>query len=412
MSERSSRRQGFARAAKSLGLGLAVLLLALALLGALAPPGAEAASSPSLNTQLNDLRADLKEVRANLKKAEAARKAALGDLAALDQSLEYAQKAYQAAHGAYAIAAARLDELQEQLAGLVAQLEKNLRELTKTERELTRQQEALCDRMVNLYKSGGSLGYLSALIGGEDDSLVGVVERYRLLSTIAEQDARLLEQIAELKDKIVGQRGSLEDERLRVASLEADQAAVTNELQAADQECKASLSEVEASRAAKKAALKSIEQNQATWARQEDQLLADSSRITALLKKTKAATPTKVGKGVLSWPVPGPVTSGFGYRIHPIFKVKRLHTGIDLDAYMGEPIKAAAAGTVIFTGWRGGYGKCVIIDHGGGLATLYAHESAILVSMGQVVKRGAVIGKAGSTGYSTRPPAPALRGPG
>jgi murein DD-endopeptidase MepM/ murein hydrolase activator NlpD len=106
---------------------------------------------------------------------------------------------------------------------------------------------------------------------------------------------------------------------------------------------------------------------------------------------------------VLSRPVPGAITSGFGYRMHPIFHVRKLHTGVDMHAGMGESIKAAAAGTVVFAGWRGGYGKCVIIDHGGGLATLYAHQSEILVSVGQVVKRGVVIGKVGSTGYSTGP---------
>jgi murein DD-endopeptidase MepM/ murein hydrolase activator NlpD len=403
VSHSSSRSLVSARAAKPVGLGIAAVLLALALAGILAPQSAEAASSTGINQQLNDLRADLNKVRADLRKAEAARKAALGDLAVLDQGLEYAQTAYNDAHGAYTKAAGRLAELQSQLAELMAELDGNQRELTQTEGDLAEQQEALCERMVNLYKSGGTLGYLSALVGDESDSLVEVVERFELLSKIAEEDAQILTRIKGLKDMIVEQRRALQEERARVTSIEADQAAVTNELLAADQECKASLREVEAARAARKAVLTSIEKNQAAWARQEDQLLADSDRLAALLKKSRSATPTQAGKGVLSWPVPGPATSGFGYRIHPIFHVRKLHTGIDLDAEMGDSIRAAAAGTVMFVGWRGGYGKCTVIDHGGGLATLYAHQSAILVSADQVVKRGSVIGKAGSTGYSTGP---------
>ena len=403
MSHSLSRKRRSTRAAKAVGLGLAALVLTLALAGSLVPQSAEAASSTSLSQQLGELRADLEEVRANLAKAEAARKTALGDLAALDQSLDYAHAAYGAAHSAYTKAAARLAELQSQLAELLAELDHNQQELTKTENALAAEQEALCERVVNLYKSDGALGYLSALVSKDSDSLVEVVERFELLSTIADQDARLLARVRSLKDQIVAQRRALQDERARVASLEADQVAVTTELQAADQESKASLGEVEAARAAKKAVLTSIEKDQAAWARQEDQLLADSDRITALLKKSQSATPTKAGKGVLSWPVPGPVTSGFGYRVHPIFHVRRLHTGIDLGAGTGDPIKATAAGTVISAGWRGGYGKCTLIDHGGGLATLYAHQSAILVSVGQVVKRGAVIGNVGSTGYSTGP---------
>jgi murein DD-endopeptidase MepM/ murein hydrolase activator NlpD len=403
VSRASSRRHRIARAAKPLGLGLAAFALALTMAFTMAPQSAEATSSTGLSEQLKDLRANLKEVRANLKKAEAARKAALNDLAALDESLDYAQKAYDAAHSAYGVAAARLAELEAQLDKLMTQLESNQQQLTKTENELAGQQEALCSRMVNLYKSGGTMGYLSALVGDRTDSLVEVVERFQLLSTVAEEDARLLAKIGDLKDQIVEQRLALQEERARVSSLEEDQAAITGELQAADQECKVALSEIEAARAAKKAVLTTIEKNQALWAQQEDQLQADSGRITALLNKTKAVTPTKAGKGVLSWPVVAPVTSGFGYRIHPIFRVRSLHTGIDLDAAMGESIKAAAAGTVIFAGWRGGYGKCIIIDHGGGIATLYAHQSTILASAGQVVKRGAVIGKVGSTGYSTGP---------
>jgi murein DD-endopeptidase MepM/ murein hydrolase activator NlpD len=383
-------------------VGLCVIAVALVLVTGVASPATSAATT-GLDQQLKELRSDLADVRANLKKAEAARKAALGDLAALDQSLDYAQKAYDSAHSTYAKAAARLAELQAELAELVGQLQDNQRDLDKTQRDLAEQQETLCDRMVTLYKSGGSLGYLAAFFGDQTDSLVEVIDRLTLLSTIADQDAKLLERIQGLKEQMVQQRRGLEEERARVATLEAGQAAVTGELQAADHECKAALEEVEAARAAKKATLASIEKSEKMWAQQEDQLLADSGRIEALLKKAKSSTPPKAGKGVLSWPVPGPVTSGFGYRIHPIFKVRKLHTGIDLAGATGDPIKAAAAGTVIFVGWRGGYGKCTIIDHGGGLATLYAHQSSILVSQGQVVKRGSVIGKVGGTGYSTGP---------
>ena len=108
----------------------------------------------------------------------------------------------------------------------------------------------------------------------------------------------------------------------------------------------------------------------------------------------------------MQWPVPGysRISSPFGYRIHPILKVKKLHTGIDIPAATGTPIVAAAAGTVIYTGTLGGYGKTVMVDHNGGIVTLYAHNSPILVKEGQVVERGETLSKAGSTGMSTGPP--------
>jgi murein DD-endopeptidase MepM/ murein hydrolase activator NlpD len=110
------------------------------------------------------------------------------------------------------------------------------------------------------------------------------------------------------------------------------------------------------------------------------------------------------GGGVMSWPTWGPISSEFGYRIHPIFHTQSLHSGIDIAVGTGTPIHAAAEGTVYFSGWNAaGYGNLVMIDHGGGVVTCYAHNSALAVSAGQYVARGQVIAYAGSTGNSTGP---------
>lgn len=108
--------------------------------------------------------------------------------------------------------------------------------------------------------------------------------------------------------------------------------------------------------------------------------------------------------GTLLWPTPGytRITSPYGWRIHPIQKTKKFHSGVDVAAPMGSKAIASAAGKVIFTGWRGAYGNTIVVDHGG-LTTMYPHLSAILVKTGQYVKQGEQIGKIGSTGWSTGP---------
>src|SRR6185437_8839269 len=102
-------------------------------------------------------------------------------------------------------------------------------------------------------------------------------------------------------------------------------------------------------------------------------------------------------------PADGPITSGFGSRYHPILHRTRMHTGIDIGAGYGASIHAAAGGVVIFSGTRRGYGNCVIIDHGGGVSTLYGHCSRLLVSEGQQVSQGQTIARVGATGLATGP---------
>jgi murein DD-endopeptidase MepM/ murein hydrolase activator NlpD len=130
-------------------------------------------------------------------------------------------------------------------------------------------------------------------------------------------------------------------------------------------------------------------------------LAREESSIKSEIKAASQPTGTKPAR--LVRPVPGAISSGFGPRVHPILGTTRMHNGVDMNAAQGEPIKAAASGTVIFAGVKGGFGNTIMIDHGGGMVTLYAHQSRLGASVGQKVTAGGTIGYIGSTGLSTGP---------
>jgi murein DD-endopeptidase MepM/ murein hydrolase activator NlpD len=134
----------------------------------------------------------------------------------------------------------------------------------------------------------------------------------------------------------------------------------------------------------------------------------DSDRVRTMLEAI-ALTPEGQARAATPWtgsfirPVPGRITSGFGPRFHPVLHVRKLHTGVDFRAPAGTPVRAADGGVVVHAGWLEVYGYAVIIDHGGGVSTLYGHCSSLEVSSGQSVSAGQVIARSGSTGYSTGP---------
>ena len=130
---------------------------------------------------------------------------------------------------------------------------------------------------------------------------------------------------------------------------------------------------------------------------------AESSRLAAVIQRQTRTYRTTPWTGRLKPPVAGRITSGFGMRRHPILGGMRMHTGVDIAAPHGTPIRASGDGVVIDTGWHSGYGQTIIISHGGNLSTLYAHCSSISAREGQKVKQGDVIGRVGATGLATGP---------
>jgi murein DD-endopeptidase MepM/ murein hydrolase activator NlpD len=136
----------------------------------------------------------------------------------------------------------------------------------------------------------------------------------------------------------------------------------------------------------------------------EKMILASKPKPARPSPKDPAYQAPPQASGALTWPAPSTyVTSSYGYRNHPIFGTSRFHSGVDIAADYGDPIAAADSGTVIYSDWMSGYGYTVIIDHGNGISTLYAHNSSLYVGNGQYVNKGQQIAGAGSTGYSTGP---------
>ena len=136
-----------------------------------------------------------------------------------------------------------------------------------------------------------------------------------------------------------------------------------------------------------------------------EEIMAASEEITRMIQRSQMVGGSYVagGSGAMIWPLNGPITSEFGWRTHPIFGTQRYHSGLDIGGDYGLPIVAAASGTVIHSGWISGYGYTVIIDHGGGITTLYGHNESLLVGEGESVSQGQTIAMCGSTGNSTGP---------
>jgi murein DD-endopeptidase MepM/ murein hydrolase activator NlpD len=255
------------------------------------------------------------------------------------------------------------------------------------QQELDNQTQVLGERLVVIYEQGES-SYLEVLLGAND--LKDFITRFEMLKTIIDQDRDLIDTINTNKKNLDNKIADLEVQK---RSLQADQASQeANKLLLAGQ-----LNE-------KKTVLDSVQTEKEKYAQAIAELEQASAEAEAMIRRLQGkGDGSRIGTGTYTWPTPGykTITSAFGMRFHPILKVNKLHTGIDIGAPSGAKIVAADGGTVIFSGWLGAYGNAIIIDHGAGISTLYGHQSALLVNEGQTVAKGQQIGRVGSTGWST-----------
>lgn len=261
----------------------------------------------------------------------------------------------------------------------------------------------LRDRAVAAYINPTEVSAAAMMIRADDIREIAATRGY--YRAILAEKREILDRVTALKDQTQSLRGELEAKREEARGQQDVILDQKRQLEAARAEQFTVREQVFAEEQRETALLAQIRERKAEFQSQIAALHAESNGITRMLQGLQSGqTPVPPGSGQLGMPIAGGrVTSYFGPRVHPIFGDSRMHTGIDIGAGAGTPIRAAADGVVVHAGPRGGYGSTTVIDHGGSLATLYAHQSAIYVSEGQRVGRGTVIGAVGCSGYCTGP---------
>lgn len=245
----------------------------------------------------------------------------------------------------------------------------------------------LLDQRIRIMYMNGTVGYFEVVL--ESKNFEDLLSRIEMLRRIVESDTSLIEQMEIDKQLVDDKKLALEEEQEKLIALEKD-------MQDKRTELKTQIATLEVKQ-------RELLNDIAALEIQIDDTNKDAEAVKNIIADLKLRE-TYVG-GAMTWPVPSSykITSGFGMRRHPILNINKLHTGIDIGGGSGLQVVAAQEGKVIWADWLSSYGKCIMIDHGGGVVTLYAHNSVLSVSKGQEVARGQKISLTGSTGNVTGP---------
>lgn len=297
------------------------------------------------------------------------------------------QQKLEVAHQELQTTTARYNNLVSNLSSMEAQLNNAIAEFRSID-------AAMKSRIRQVYKHQRS-GMFELILSAKDVN--SMLDMFYYEKIVIKDDYRRMQavkakanEIARLKVQVESQRRAVE---ASIRDINNQRAVIQNSI------------------AENKSMIERLKKDKSYYERSERELARQSASIehmiASMTRKHRGTSTVKVSSTGFIRPISGPITSPFGYRVHPIFKSRIFHSGIDIAGPNGGSIHASNDGRVIYAGWYGGYGKVVILDHGvingKPITTLYGHMSAVLVSSGQNVKKGQTIGREGSTGYSTGP---------
>lgn len=415
---------------KKLVSGLLTVSLTLAFVGV-----ADAASVSQLQKQSSAFKNKISSVQSQINSTKQQKASTQSEIQELDRQLASVQ--------------AEITQLNTKIQETTANLNKSQQELKEAIATREAHYNTLKKRIRVMYEYGNS-GYLEALLSS--DNFSDFITRLEYTNKLVEYDNKVLKDYTHSEEVIATNVKTIAKDKKQIEDMKAEQAKKqqildnniarknqivkqldsnqsTYEAQIADlqqqdanvqaliqkAEAEAKAREAAAAKAKADAAAKAKAAAQAAKAKSSSSSRTKSSTRSKSSSYNTGSSNTSAGSSSATvyssngkhyqYPIPAyngyKPNSGYGYRSSPIAGGTEFHTGVDLKATLNTDVIAAESGTVIYAGWRGGYGKCVIIDHGGGYSTLYAHNNVLKVSVGQTVQRGQVIAGAGTTGYST-----------
>ena len=322
--------------------------------------------------QVQQQRQQVQQQRDYLKSLE---KSASDDLSGLQKRLKSTQASLEAQEAALQTAKAALSRLEVSL--------------TQAESIYSKQQRAMVTRLQFLQRQRDRQGLAIML---KSTNLNELLDRRYQLKRLYNADRKSLSTLQKQTDKLAIDRLDVETQKNQISLIMQQLLAQKSETQAQSNYQKEFISHLKTNRQALESAISQLEK--------------DSRSISVLIRQRSIGDRHGIvitGNGAISLPVDAEITSLFGYRMHPILGYQKFHSGMDFGADSGTTIRAAAAGVVIFADWYGGYGNAVIVDHGGGITTLYGHTEGFYIANGQAVQKGQPIAAVGSTGLSTGP---------
>ena len=415
---------------KKLVSGLLTVSLTLAFVGV-----ADAASVSQLQKQSSAFKNKISSVQSQINSTKQQKASTQSEIQELDRQLASVQ--------------AEITQLNTKIQETTANLNKSQQELKEAIATREAHYNTLKKRIRVMYEYGNS-GYLEALLSS--DNFSDFITRLEYTNKLVEYDNKVLKDYTHSEEVIATNVKTIAKDKKQIEDMKAEQAkkqqildnniarknqivkqldsnqstyeAQIADLQQQDATVQALIQKAEAEAKARKAAAAKAKADAAAKAKAAAQAAKAKSSSSSRTKSSTRSKSSSYNTGSSNtsggsssatvyssngkhyqYPIPAyngyKPNSGYGYRSSPIAGGTEFHTGVDLKATLNTDVIAAESGTVIYAGWRGGYGKCVIIDHGGGYSTLYAHNNVLKVSVGQTVQRGQVIAGAGTTGYST-----------
>ena len=339
------------------------------------------AQVPNLNQleaqqeQVNQRQKALEEAKERLRKAQAD---AQGNLLDLQKNLRTTDS--------------KLQDNQAQLQEADAFLKSLEVKLLESQGTFENQRSATVARLQVLQRQQRLKGWAVLL---QSESLTQLLERQYFLTKLFERDRAQLAAIAAQAVEVEAQRSTVADQKTGMALLR--------------QKLLSEKATLEEKKQSQETLAQLLKQNEQAIASAQDQLQRDSQSLTLLIQQKLAERAAAnsgipgIGRGPFRLPAAGPMSSDFGWRTHPVLGTQRFHGGLDFAIDYDTPVVSTGGGTVIYADWYGGYGYAVIIDHGGGITSLYGHNNEVKVYEGQQVKAGQVVALSGSTGLSTGP---------